>query len=239
MAKRFVAVAALGLFFFQSRANAGLATVWIWFDASGLNPQSGVATQGVEGGDLALTCDTSAGPAVCQWRVNMHVHNLLQLASMGTDLLGDTAVLAISDATHGDFPGDAYEAQGHNYQTPNAGGLLADLRSVSVPLSPPNVFVPSQGAPGFYNPVSFTLTASKLGNEQGIHSIDARVNSLVWAHINEAGNAPFSILGFGDAPLIPGNIQGGIAAGVIQVNSVPEPVSGLLLIAAVAFLRRR
>lgn len=238
MVRKLIAMLVLAFVASPSTLIAGVATVNVWFDATGLNAESGVGTQGVEGGDLGLTCDTGGGPAVCQWRINMRFHNFVQLASMGTNLLGDTSSLAISDATHGDFPGPGYVNQGHNYQTPNSGGTLAILKALSVPIENSQYDL-SQGAPGFYNPVSFTLTATKLGGEQGIDLIDAGVNELLWAHVSPGPTAPNAVVAFGDAPAVPGNIQGGIASGVIQIQSVPEPASAALLMLTLAIIGRR
>lgn len=240
MISRIVLQSALAALLVPSIAVAQSATVNAWFDGTGLNPQSGVATQGVEGGDLGLTCDTSTGAAICQWRINLRFHNLEQLASLGTDLLGETSQLAISDVTHGDFPGPGYVGQGHNYQTPNAGGTLAVLKALSVPFDSNSQYILEQGAPGFYQALSFTLTATKPGGDQGLELIDARVNELLWAHVSPGPTAPLAVVAFGNAPAVPGNIEGGIASGVISIQSVPEPATaGMIVAGLVALLRRR
>jgi len=233
--------AALLVLTFTFSVRADIANTFVWFEGAGQNPQSTVALQGLEGGDLKLACDTSAGPALCQWQITMRMRNTFQVASLGTDLLGDTDKFTLSDPIDGVYPNYPYANHGHSYQTPNAGGLLAVLKEVMVPVDENSHYVPGEGAPGTYDLVSFTLSASKSGGEQGIDSIDARVNNLLWVLINESSTAPHAFVNFGGAPAVDGESVGALAPGVIQVQNVPEPATAAfcLLLGLPLTLRRR
>lgn len=227
----------LSVFLGITRARADLVND-VWFEATGQNAASQVLIQGVEGGNLSLTCDTFAGPATCQWDIAMQMHSAQQFGAMGTNLLGNADKHVISNVIHGNFPDDGYSSQ-----TPNSSGLLAKFKQVNIPIiaGPDHpVFDPTDGAAGEYLLFSFTLTTTKSQGDQTIDYLDAAVNELLWASLVENGNGqtPPTFVQFGAGAPVNG-LQQTMTPNVIAIHSVPEPASILLIAFAGTMCFRR
>ncbi|OWY71353.1 hypothetical protein B7486_12235 [cyanobacterium TDX16] len=239
MSLRFTA-SVIGLtctFFFAAQdAHAGmLYTNYVWFEATSLNPSSGVLSQGAEGADLELSCDTSAGATMCEWDIAMRMRSTQQFGGMGTNLLGETQKHAISNLTHG----GEYPSGGYLFNEINAGGILASLKEVNVPIAPGPVYDPTDGGPGQYLLATMTLHTLKAQGDQTIDSISASINELTWASVNESGIHEPTLVMFGDGPVLDGEVVGGHADCII-IHNTPEPSLALLsLITLGTFSRSR
>lgn len=231
---------AFGLFFvFHSAAQsvqAGmLHTNYVWFEATSLNPSAGVISQGAEGADLELSCDTSAGATMCEWDIAMRMRSTQQFGSMGTNLLGNTQKHAISNLAHGgEFPSD-----GFIFNEVNAGGILASLKEVNIPVVAGPGNDPTDGGPGEYLLATMTLHTLKAQGDQTIDSISATINNLLWASVNDSGIHEGTFVLFGDGPVLDGEVEGGLADCII-IHNTPEPSLALLsLITLGTFSRSR
>lgn len=225
----------LVLFLLASIAEASLVVPnFVWFEAAPATATSSVATQGVLGGDLVLQCDTSAGPTTCEWDITMRMTSSVQFGTMATDLLGDTGRHSISAIGPGNFPSDA---TGH--QAANAGGTLAVFKEVNIPVfdGPDGPeFDPTDGAPGDYLLLTFTLIADRTLGDTTTDGIDARINELLWVGLGEPGTEPpETLVQFGDAAPLDGRVVDGIAESVIIIQNVPEPSTALLFGIATGF----
>lgn len=219
-------------------AHAGmLYTNYVWFEATSLNPASGVLSQGAEGADLELSCDTSAGATMCEWEIAMRMRSTQQFGGMGTNLLGDTEKHTVSNLTHGgEYPSDAYL-----FEELNAGGVLASLKELNVPIAPGPVYDPTDGGPGNYLLATMTLHTLKAQGDQTVDSISATINNLLWASVNESGIHEPTFVMFGDGPVLDGEVVGGLAECII-IRNTPEPASALLVVVAlvaISLTRRR
>ena len=222
-----------------SEATGQQPNVYVWFEAVSLNPNSSTVQQGMQGGDLDLACDTSAGPVACEWNLSMMMNwdpgpLTGVVSSMATDFLGDTAIHSVSNLSVGNYPLDGY-----NFVAVNAGGVLADTRAVQVPVigNPPMFEVIP---PGVYELLSVRLTTQLAPEAGGSTWIDMRINSLLWTLTYDPAGpiGQQALVQFGGAAPVSGIIEGALAKDVITILNVPEPTA-LALLAMTSFLSLR
>ncbi|HKQ50678.1 MAG TPA: PEP-CTERM sorting domain-containing protein [Phycisphaerae bacterium] len=201
-------------------------TNYVWFEATSLNPQSGVLSQGAQEADLRLACDTSAGPTLCEWSLAMRMHSTQQFGGMGTNLLGDTNKHAIVNLLHGgEFPSDGH----YLFTEVNTGGTLARLKEANIPILPGPIYDPTDGAAGDYLLATMTLRTFKAAGEMTTDGINATINELLWADVNESGSNEPTYVMFGDGPVLDGSVQGGLAE-CITIRNIPEPATLALIV---------
>ncbi|MCG8408443.1 MAG: PEP-CTERM sorting domain-containing protein [Phycisphaerales bacterium] len=221
--------------------RAGLPDLHVWFEATGANPASTVTQQGVQGDDLIVECDTTAGPTTCEWDLSMIMSwdtapLVSVISSAATDFLGDSNKHTMSNFQVGNYPLDGFA-----FTEVNAGGVLADTRAVQVPVSgdPPMFEVIPQGE---YTLLTARLTTQKGPGDLQTDGIDMQINSLLWTFTYDPdgpiGSQP--LIQFGDADAIFGDQQGGLADDVIIIRNVPEPTTiGLLIFGLTLIVPKR
>jgi hypothetical protein len=210
-------------------------TNYVWFEATGLNPQSSVLSQGAQEADLRLECDTSGGPTLCEWNLAMRMHSTQQFGSMGTNLLGNTDKHAIVNLLHGgEFPSNS-----HLFTEVNTGGTLVQLKEVNIPILPGPIYDPTDGAAGDYLLATMTLRTIKAAGDMTTDGINATINELLWESLVEPSlpDEPTYVM-FGDGPVLDGHVQGGLAE-CITIQNIPEPATLSLLIPVLSLSMKR
>ena len=217
-------VAAVFLLGADSAAGGEPPDIQVWFEAVGLNPASMVVQQGVKGGDLVIACEDLFGIDACEWDLSMKMDwdtgpVVTVIGSLATDFLGNTDKHAITDFLVGDYPLD-----GFLFDEVNEGGLLAITKGVQVPLvcEPTCEFDPIP--PGEYTFLTARLTTLAAPGGDPADAIDMQINSLLWTFANDPAGPihPDPLVQFGDADPLAGDVEGGLAEGVIVVLSVGD-----------------
>lgn len=224
--------------------QAGTPNVVMWFEATPMNAESSVVTQGQFGGDTVLGCNSVGGPAKCEWRISMMMDNSAAGAGDGiitgavaADFIGDSVRHSIPDTDEN--PGN-YPLNDYAFTSDPSPGTLATYKRVWVPVVDNGNGPEWAGVPtGVYSVLEFTLSSDFLPGESNIDGIGIANNNLFTVLVAETGTAPDTVVQFGDAPAFLGNDLGGFAADVIQFEVVPEPSVGVLMLLASGLVIRR